>query len=155
MAGRRVHELAGLAAPAPATTCFTISLGTPDEMAAKARAAAHRPLLKLKLGGAGDAERVAAVRAAVPNARLVADANEAWTVEQLPALMAACQQARIELVEQPLPAGQDDALATVERLVPLCADESVHTAVDLPRLARLYDAVNIKLDKTGGLTEAL
>ena len=153
--GRRVHELAGLSAPAPVTTCFTISLGTPDEMAAKARAAAHRPLLKLKLGGSGDAERVAAVRAAVPQARLVADANEAWTIDQLPALMQACRRARIELVEQPLPAGQDDALATLERLVPLCADESVHTAADLPRLARLYDAVNIKLDKTGGLTEAL
>jgi L-Ala-D/L-Glu epimerase len=154
-ARRRVYDLAGLAVPQPVTTCFTISLGTPDEMAVKAKAAAQRPLLKLKLGSAGDAARVAAVRAAVPQARLVADANEAWTIEQMPALMAACRQARIELVEQPLPAGQDDALATLERLVPLCADESVHTAADLPGLARLYDAVNIKLDKTGGLTEAL
>lgn len=153
--GRRVADLAGLASPQPATTCFTISLGTPEEMAAKARAASHRPLLKLKLGGAGDAERVAAVRAAVPSARLVADANESWTIDAMPTLMAACRAAGLELVEQPLPAGQDEALAGIERPVPLCADESVHTACDLPRLARLYDAVNIKLDKTGGLTEAL
>jgi L-Ala-D/L-Glu epimerase len=154
-AGRRAHDVAGLAPPGPVTTCFTISLGTPEEMAIKAKAAAQRPLLKLKLGGVGDATRVAAVRAAVPRARLVADANEAWTIDQLPALMQACRDARIELVEQPLPAGQDEALSGIERLVPLCADESVHTAADLPRLARLYDAVNIKLDKTGGLTEAL
>ncbi len=153
--GQRVAERAGLRGLQPVTTCFTISLGTPEEMAAKARAAVHRPLLKLKLGGAGDAERVAAVRASVPQARLVADANEAWTLDQMPALLEACRKAHIELVEQPLPAGRDEALAGIERLVPLCADESVHTAADLPHLARLYDAVNIQLDKTGGLTEAL
>jgi L-Ala-D/L-Glu epimerase len=153
--GRRASEMAGLPSPRPLTTCFTISLGSPSEMAAKAKAAAHRPLLKLKLGGAGDAERVTAVRASVPQARLVADANEAWTIEQLPAFMGACQNARIELIEQPLPAGQDAALAGLVRTVPVCADESVHTTVDLPRLSRFYDAVNIKLDKTGGLTAAL
>jgi L-Ala-D/L-Glu epimerase len=153
--GQRAFVTAGLVAPAPVTTCFTISLGTPLEMAAKARAAAHRPLLKLKLGGAGDIERLAAVRAAVPDARLVADANEAWSPELFPALMLAASAARLELIEQPLPAGQDEALAGFARSVPVCADESVHTVADLPRLARLYDAVNIKLDKTGGLTQAL
>jgi L-Ala-D/L-Glu epimerase len=154
-AGRSVSALAGSSLPGPVTTCFTLSLGTPEEMAAKARAASQLPLLKLKLGGPGDVERLAAVRAAVPNARLVADANEAWTPELLPSLMQAALAARLELIEQPLPAGQDEALDGMSRSVPLCADESVHTAADLPRLACLYDAVNIKLDKTGGLTEAL
>lgn len=153
--GKRAAQLAGLPDLFAVTTCYTISLGTPEEMASKALAAQHRPLLKLKLGGDGDAERLAAVRAAVPNARLVADANEAWRPDQLTLLLAACKDAGLELVEQPLPAGADGALAGIEHLVPICADESVHTTADLPRLARLYDAVNIKLDKTGGLTAAL
>jgi L-alanine-DL-glutamate epimerase-like enolase superfamily enzyme len=124
-------------------------------MTAKAAAAARTmPLLKLKLGGAGDAERLAQIRAACPNARLVADANEAWTPELLPSLMQAAAAARVELIEQPLPAGADAALAG-PRAVPVCADESVHDRAGLAALAGRYDAINIKLDKAGGLTEAL
>ena len=124
-------------------------------MAAKAKAAAARPLLKLKLGGTGDAERLRAVRAAVPAARLVADANESWSVSDLHRLMAAAAEVRLELIEQPLPAGADAALAAIERIVPVCADESLHTRSGLADLTGRYDAINIKLDKTGGLTEAL
>ncbi len=113
------------------------------------------PLLKLKLGGAGDAERLRAVRRARPDARLIADANEAWTPEALPELMAVAAETGIELIEQPLPAGADAALAAMARRVPVCADESLHTRADLAGLAGRYDAVNIKLDKAGGLTEAL
>ncbi len=112
------------------------------------------PLLKLKLGGAGDAERLAQIRAACPDARLIADANEAWTPELLPSLMQAAAAARVELIEQPLPAGADAALAG-PRAVPICADESVHDRAGLAALASRYDAINIKLDKAGGLTEAL
>jgi L-alanine-DL-glutamate epimerase-like enolase superfamily enzyme len=113
------------------------------------------PLLKLKLGGDGDGERVAAVRAAAPAVRLIADANEAWSAANFAANMRACAAAGVELVEQPLPAAADDYLRRANRLVPVCADESLHTAADLPALAGKYDAVNIKLDKAGGLTEAL
>jgi L-alanine-DL-glutamate epimerase-like enolase superfamily enzyme len=124
-------------------------------MAAKAAAARAMPLLKLKLGGAGDAERLKAIRAACPDTRLIADANEAWTADLLPELMAAAAAARIELIEQPLLAGDDAALAGLARQVPVCADESLHTRVGLAELASRYDAVNIKLDKAGGLTEGL
>jgi L-alanine-DL-glutamate epimerase-like enolase superfamily enzyme len=148
-------SLAGVPALRPLTTAYTISLGSPEEMAAKAVAARAMPLLKLKLGGPGDAERLRAVRTACPDARLVADANEAWTPDLLPELMAVAAETRIELIEQPLPAGADAALAGLERLVPVCADESLHTRAGLAELARRYDAVNIKLDKAGGLTEAL
>jgi L-alanine-DL-glutamate epimerase-like enolase superfamily enzyme len=124
-------------------------------MAEAARRVPRLPLLKLKLGGAGDAERIAAVRAARPDARLVCDANEGWTPELLEPLLAAAAAAGVELVEQPLPAGDDANLAEVPHPVPVCADESAHTSADLPALAGRYDAVNIKLDKAGGLTEAL
>jgi L-alanine-DL-glutamate epimerase-like enolase superfamily enzyme len=148
--------LAGLAPLRPLLTAYTISLDAPDTMAAKAAAAARTmPLLKLKLGGSGDADRLCAVRAACPDTRLIADANESWTPALLPELLAAAAEARIELIEQPLPADDDAALASVPRLVPVCADESIHTRADLDRLAPRYDAVNIKLDKAGGLTEAL
>jgi L-alanine-DL-glutamate epimerase-like enolase superfamily enzyme len=154
-AGIAAAVLAGVAPPRPLLTAYTISLDTPEAMAAKAAAAARTmPLLKLKLGGAGDAERLAQVRAACPGARLLADANEAWTPELLPSLMQAAAEARIEVVEQPLPAGADAALAG-PRAVPVCADESVHDRAGLAALAGRYDAINIKLDKTGGLTEAL
>ena len=136
-------------------TCYTLSLGDPAQMAADAKAVPHLKLLKLKLGGEGDPDRMAAVRAARPDARIVADANEAWTPEQLAPFLAAAADANVELIEQPLPAGADEALAHIERAVPVCADESAHTSADLPALAGRYDAVNIKLDKTGGLTEAL
>jgi L-alanine-DL-glutamate epimerase-like enolase superfamily enzyme len=124
-------------------------------MAAAAKAVPHLGLLKLKLGGAGDPERLAAVRAARPDARLVADANEAWTVDMLAPFLAAAASAGVELIEQPLPADGDEALAHIAHAVPICADESAHTTRDLEALAPRYDAVNIKLDKTGGLTEAL
>jgi L-alanine-DL-glutamate epimerase-like enolase superfamily enzyme len=124
-------------------------------MAAKAREAAAYPLLKLKLGGEGDAERLAAVREAAPHARLIADANEAWQPHDTESLLAAAAASGVELIEQPLPAGHDDLLARIERPIPICADESVHDRASLANIAGRYDAVNIKLDKTGGLTEAL
>jgi L-alanine-DL-glutamate epimerase-like enolase superfamily enzyme len=124
-------------------------------MAAQAREANAHPLLKLKLGGDGDEERLVAVREAVPAARLIADANEAWQPNDLESLLAAASASGVELVEQPLPAASDELLEHVERIVPVCADESVHDRATLAAIARRYDAVNIKLDKTGGLTEAL
>jgi L-Ala-D/L-Glu epimerase len=153
--GKRVYELTGLPAPQPKTTAFTISLGSPGEMAIAAEQAAGRPLLKVKLGGAGDPERIAAVRAAAPDAELIVDANEAWRPEDLREHLDACAQAGVTLVEQPLPASADDALALMRRPLPVCADESMHDRTSLRGMRRKYDAVNIKLDKTGGLTEAL
>jgi L-Ala-D/L-Glu epimerase len=155
MSGRSAAELAGLAPLHAVETAFTISLASPEEMAARALAAAHYPLLKLKLGGDGDEERLAAVRQAVPDARLIADANEAWHASNLERLLAAAKAARVELLEQPLPAGDDALLQHIARAVPLCADESVHDRASLATIAKRYDAVNVKLDKTGGLTEAL
>jgi L-alanine-DL-glutamate epimerase-like enolase superfamily enzyme len=136
-------------------TAYTISLGTPEAMAEAAAKVAHRPLLKIKLGAAGDLERIAAVRSAAPQSQLIVDANEAWTEAALESNLAACAAAGVTLVEQPLPAGQDGLLARIERPVTVCADESVHDRVSLEGLRDRYDAVNIKLDKTGGLTEAL
>jgi L-Ala-D/L-Glu epimerase len=153
--GRTAHELLGVGAPLARITAYTISLGTPDRMAAAAAAAAARPLLKIKLGGAGDTERIVSVRRAAPRAELIVDANEGWSTENLAANLAACAAAGVTLVEQPLPAGDDAALAAVARAIPVCADESVHGRASLAALAGKYDAVNIKLDKTGGLTEAL
>ena len=154
-AGKPVHELAGLPAPRPLTTAYTISLGTPEAMAEAARASSARQLLKIKLGRDGDAARIAAVRAAAPGCELIVDANEGWTAENLAANLAACAAAGVTLVEQPLPADNDGALAGISRPIPVCADESVHDRTSLAALAGRYDAVNIKLDKTGGLTEAL
>jgi L-alanine-DL-glutamate epimerase-like enolase superfamily enzyme len=153
--GKRAYELAGLAAPQAAMTCYTLSLGAPEQMAADAKAVPGLKLLKLKLGGEGDDARMAAVRAARPDARLVVDANEAWSPLQLGDFIAAAAAAGVELIEQPLPAGADEALRGIGRIVPICADESAHTSANLEALADRYDAVNIKLDKTGGLTEAL
>lgn len=157
--GRRVYELAGLAAPRPLTTAFTISLGAPAAMAQAAALAAVRPLLKIKLGGSdeegGDSARIAAVRAAAPNATLIVDANEGWRDDNLAAHLAACSAAGVVLVEQPLPEQRDARLAGMKRPIPVCADESVHDRGSLVGLAGKYDAVNLKLDKTGGLTEAL
>ena len=155
-AGRSAAALLGLGTPEPVITAFTLSLDTPEAMQAAATAAAARPLLKIKLGaGDGDVERLAAVRAGAPRSRIIVDANEGWTPASFAAMMAACVEHRVDLIEQPLPAGSDEALAGLARPVPVCADESAHTSADMPRLARLYDAVNIKLDKAGGLTEAL
>ncbi len=153
-AGKRAWELADLPAPQPVVTAYTISLDAPDKMASDARAVSY-PLLKLKLGGAGDPERVARVRAARPDARLIVDANEGWRAENLDENFKACAAANVELIEQPLPAAEDDMLAKIKRPVPVCADESLHDRKSLAALHDKYDAVNIKLDKTGGLTEAL
>lgn len=154
-AGRRASDLLGIGALEPVVTAYTLSLGTPEAMHAAARAAAHRPLLKIKLGGVGDVERLAAVRAGAPDARIIVDANEGWRPEVFDDMMAACLAHGVALIEQPLPTDRDTVLATRPRPVPVCADESAHVAADIPRLATLYDAVNIKLDKAGGLTEAL
>ena len=153
--GLSAAAIAGLSALRSVETAYTLSLGSPDEMASAASGAADRPLLKVKLGGAGDPERIAAVRNAAPRARLIVDANEAWSPATWVANMTACRSAGVELIEQPLPAADDAMLATLPRLIPICADENFHTAADVPRLAGLFDAVNIKLDKTGGLTGAL
>jgi L-alanine-DL-glutamate epimerase-like enolase superfamily enzyme len=154
-AGQRVWALLGRKAPRPCTTAFTISLATPEAMAAATAKAAHRPLLKIKLGGDGDGARIAAVRRAAPESELIVDANEAWTPDNLEDNLAACANAGVTLVEQPLPAGRDEALARIKRPIAVCADESVHDRASLEGLRARYDAVNIKLDKTGGLTEAL
>jgi L-alanine-DL-glutamate epimerase-like enolase superfamily enzyme len=154
-AGRAVYELAGLAVPHALVTAYTLSLGTPDAMADAAAKAASRKLLKVKLGGEGDVARIRAVRAAAPGAELIVDANEAWQADNLAANLTACAAAGVTLVEQPLPAGDDAALAGMARPIPVCADESVHDHASLLSLVGKYDAVNIKLDKTGGLTEAL
>jgi L-Ala-D/L-Glu epimerase / N-acetyl-D-glutamate racemase len=154
-AGRRAHELAGLGPPAPLITAYTISLGTPAAMAEAAERAALRPLLKVKLGGGDDRTRVAAVRRAAPRAEIIVDVNEGWRADDLARNLAACADAGVTLVEQPLPEGGDEALARIKRTIPVCADESVHDRASLDALAGKYDAVNVKLDKAGGLTEAL
>ena len=153
--GQRVWNLLGRPAPRACITAYTISLGTPEAMAAATAKAAHRPLLKIKLGGDGDGARITAVRKAAPESELIVDANEAWTVDNLERNLADCAEVGVTLVEQPLPAGQDEALARIKRAVAVCADESVHDRKSLDGLRDRYDAVNIKLDKTGGLTEAL
>jgi L-alanine-DL-glutamate epimerase-like enolase superfamily enzyme len=153
--GRRVWDLLGRTAPRACVTAFTISLGSPQIMAEAAAKAAHRPLLKIKLGGDGDAARIAAVRKAAPASELIVDANEAWTPADLEQNLSACADCGVTLVEQPLPAGEDAALARIKRPIAVCADESVHDRTSLKDLRERYDAVNIKLDKTGGLTEAL
>ncbi len=153
--GSAAWKLAGVAEPRPLTTAYTLSLGTPETMAAAARDNARRPLLKIKLGGEGDLERVEAVRRNAPRARLIVDANEAWSLDRLEPYLAAMAALDVALVEQPLPAGNDDALAAIDRPVPVCADESCHDRNSLAAIAGRYDVVNIKLDKTGGLTEAL
>jgi L-alanine-DL-glutamate epimerase-like enolase superfamily enzyme len=155
MRGQRAWTMLGRPAPRACTTAYTISLGTPEAMAAATAKAAHRPLLKIKLGGDGDSERILAVRKAAPESELIVDANEAWTADNLEQNLAECAEVGVTLVEQPLPAGRDEALARIKRPVAVCADESVHDRATLQGLRERYDAVNIKLDKTGGLTEAL
>lgn len=154
-AGKRVWELAGLAAPGPEITAYTLSLDTPDAMRAQAAAHAHRPLLKIKLGTPDDMPRLEAVRAGAPKARIIVDANEGWSAEVYADLAPHLVRLGVDLVEQPLPASEDDALIGMARPVPVCADESCHDRASLPRLRGKYDMINIKLDKTGGLTEAL
>jgi L-alanine-DL-glutamate epimerase-like enolase superfamily enzyme len=153
--GKRVWELAGLPAPRPVETAYTISVGTPTEMAAAALRVSDRALLKVKLSGAGDLERIEAVRAAAPASRLIVDANEAWTPATYRDLAPRLADLGVALIEQPLPAADDTALGLLPHPVPLCADESAHDRKGLEQLARRYDAINIKLDKTGGLTEGI
>jgi len=153
--GKRVWELAGLAAPGPEITAYTLSLDTPEAMRAQAAKHAHRPLLKIKLGTPDDMPRLEAVRAGAPDARIIVDANEGWSAGVYADLAPHLVRLGVALVEQPLPAGEDDALIGIERPVPVCADESCHDRSSLPALKGKYDVVNIKLDKTGGLTEAL
>jgi L-Ala-D/L-Glu epimerase len=155
MTGRSVASHLLVRNPAPIVTAYTLSLGTPEAMAAQARVNAGRPLLKVKVGRDGDIERIRAVVDAAPNSRLILDANEGWTEANLAGNLAAAAELGVALIEQPLPAGRDSMLGEIAHPVPICADESVHTAADLPRLKGLYDAINIKLDKAGGLTAAI
>jgi len=154
-AGKRAWDLLGRRPPVPCVTAYTISLGSPETMAAAAEKAAHRQLLKVKLGGDGDIERLAAVRRAAPKSELIVDANEAWTPSNLEQNLAACAEVGVTLVEQPLPSDWDEMLGRIRRPVHVCADESVRDRKSLEGLRLRYDAVNIKLDKAGGLTEAL
>lgn len=154
-AGKRVWELAGLAPPHPEITAYTLSLDEPDAMRASAAKHAHRPLLKIKLGTPDDMPRLEAVRAGAPQSSIIIDANEGWSAEIYAELAPHLSRLGVALVEQPLPAGEDSALDGIARPVPVCADESCHDRHDLDRLQGRYDMVNIKLDKTGGLTEAL
>ncbi|TNC48349.1 dipeptide epimerase [Rubellimicrobium rubrum] len=154
-AGVRVWDLLGLPAPGPVVTAFTLSLDTPEAMEAQARANAGRPLLKIKLGTSSDMPRLEAVRRGAPRSRLIVDANEGWTPDVYADLAPHLLRLGVEAVEQPLPAGRDEALGDMARPLPVCADESCHDRASLPRLRGRYDMANIKLDKTGGLTEAL
>ena len=153
--GVRIWQLLGEDPPVSLVTAFTLSYDTPERMAEAARAAFTRPVLKLKLGREGVRERVEAVAAAAPAARLIVDANESWDLAALQALAPELARLGVALIEQPIPAGTDDALAGIHTPIPLCADESCHTRAELEALARRYQVINIKLDKTGGLTEAL
>ena len=154
-AGVPVWQLAGLERPGEIVTAYTLSLGTPEAMREAAALNAARPLLKVKLGTADDLARIRAVRDGAPQSAIIVDANEGWSLDQYQALAPELVRLGVALVEQPLPADADDALASVERLLPVCADESCHDLKSLAALKGKYDAVNIKLDKTGGLTEAL
>jgi L-alanine-DL-glutamate epimerase-like enolase superfamily enzyme len=153
--GKRAWDLAGLSEPRPLTTAYTLSLDTPENMHNAAAKHAHRPLLKIKLGGEGDMARLEAVRAGAPATDIIVDANEGWTADIYSELAPHLVRLGVLLVEQPLPAGDDNLLAEIARPLPVCADESCHDRASLPGLKDKYDVVNIKLDKTGGLTEAL
>ena len=156
VSGKRVWELANIQIVDAVETALTIGLDTPEEMAAAAHASKKAPVLKLKLGGDNlDLARVEAVRKAAPEARLLVDANESWSQSHYRENAPAMRGLGVELIEQPFPADADDVLETLDHPVPVCADESCHTTADLPRLVNRYEAINVKLDKTGGLTEAL
>lgn len=155
LTGKRVWEIAGLPKPEPEITAFTLSLAAPGKMKAAARKHAYRPLLKIKLGTPDDMPRLEAVRAGAPNSRIIIDANEGWSAAVYQELAPHLIKLGVAMVEQPLPAANDHMLEEIERIVPVCADESCHDRKSLPMLKGKYDMVNIKLDKTGGLTEAL
>src|SRR6266513_3673647 len=154
--GKRVWELANIPIVPEVETSFTISLDTPEKMASSAKGNSNRPILKLKLGGDElDLQRVEAVHEAAPVSRLLIDANESWSAEHYRKIVPALKGLGVELIEQPFSADADRVLETLEHPIPVCADESCHTSADLPRLKDRYEVVNVKLDKTGGLTEAL
>jgi L-alanine-DL-glutamate epimerase-like enolase superfamily enzyme len=155
LSGKRVWQLAGLAAPKPLITAYSLSLDTPEKMQTRAAENATRPLLKVKLGGDGDLERIRAVRTGAPKAKIIVDANEGWTPESYTELAPELLALGVSMVEQPLPAWDDGVLADMERPLPVCADEACHDTASLAGLTEKYDMINIKLDKTGGLTEAL
>ena len=154
-AGKRAWDLVGLPTPGPEITAYTLSLDTPDKMEIQAAENAHRPLLKIKLGTPDDMARLEAVRRGAPDARIIVDANEGWDADVYSELAPHLLRLGVQMVEQPLPAGADDMLAEIARPLPVCADESCHDRASLSALKGKYDMVNIKLDKTGGLTEAL
>ena len=153
--GCRVGDLLGLSPARPLITAYTLSLDSAEAMHRAAIENADRPLLKLKLGGEGDIERVRAVRKGAPKARLIVDANEGWDTDRYRQLVPELVRLDVEMIEQPLPADTDDGLRSLARPIPVCADESCHTVASLTRIADRYDMINIKLDKAGGLTEAL
>lgn len=154
-AGERASVMAGVPHIGPEITAYTLSLAEPDIMRAKAAEHAHRPLLKVKLGGEGDLDRLRAVREGAPKTDIIIDANEGWDAATYTDLAPVLVELGVKMVEQPMPANDDDVLATLDRVLPVCADESCHDRTSLPALTGKYDMVNIKLDKTGGLTEAL
>lgn len=154
-AGKRIWQMLDLPAPVACLTAYTLSLGTPESMQAAAAKNAFRPLLKIKLGTPDDMGRLEAVRRGAPKSRIIVDANEGWSAEVYADLAPHLVRMGVDLVEQPMPAGQDDMLAEMERPLPVCADESCHDRASLAALVGKYDMINIKLDKTGGLTEAL
>jgi L-alanine-DL-glutamate epimerase-like enolase superfamily enzyme len=154
--GKRAWELANMPIVPEVETSFTISLDTPEKMSAAAKANSKLPILKLKLGGDDlDLSRVQAVRKTAPAARLLIDANESWSPSHYREIVPALKESGVELIEQPFPAHADEVLETLDHPIPVCADESCHTTADLPRVANRYEVINVKLDKTGGLTEAL
>ncbi|RUX91337.1 MULTISPECIES: N-acetyl-D-Glu racemase DgcA [unclassified Mesorhizobium] len=155
ISGTSVADAIGAVPLRALETAYTLSLGEPEAMAAQARANAARPLLKVKIGGDNDIARIRAVRQAVPDSRIILDANEGWSDDNIVANLAFAAEQGITLIEQPLPAGHDGILRHIAHPVPICADESVHEAKNLEAIVGLYDAVNIKLDKSGGLTAAL
>lgn len=154
-AGRRIWDILGLPEPKAEITAYTLSLDTPEKMEEQAAKHAHRPLLKTKLGGSGDVARIEAVRRGAPQSRIIVDANEGWTLEMYQEIAPALTKLGVEMVEQPFPSNADEALLDLDRILPVCADESCHDSGSLKALAGKYDMINIKLDKTGGLTEAL
>ncbi len=153
--GVSVAHLWGISPLHGVETAYTISLDSAERMGQAAHAASNHPILKIKLGGAGDKDRIRAVHSAAPHCRIIVDANEAWTPDSLVENMLVCAAAGVALVEQPLPAGNDDILAGIPHPVPICADESAHTSETVSELKARYDFINVKLDKTGGLTEAM
>jgi len=153
--GKRAWELAGISTLAPLTTAYTLSLDTPEKMHNAARDNSQRPLLKLKLAGDGDLERVEAVHAGAPNTRLIVDANEGWTPQNYQDIAPQLAALGVEMIEQPFPAGNDYALSELPHPLSICADEACHDRASLADIVGKYDMINIKLDKTGGLTEAL